>query len=141
MYGCFDGAKFTVEHHAEIDKGPDQYAGQVFIDHRGRNILITWIPGWKYSGYAEKDIGCMSVPRELKLLDGKITAYPVEELQFLLKDEDECVKRTEGGFVIERNGREAVVYNGTISDLKILRDGPIVEVFVNNGEEVYTALL
>ena len=141
MYGCFDGAKFTVEHHAEIDKGPDQYAGQTFIDHRGRNILITWIPGWRYSGYAKKDIGCMSIPRELKLVDGKITAYPVEELQFLLKDKDECVKRTETGFVIERNDREPVVYNGIISDLKILRDGPIVEVFVNKGEEVYTALL
>ena len=83
----------------------------------------------------------MSIPRELKLVDGKITAYPIEELQFLLKDEDECVKRTETGFVIERNGREPVVYNGTISDLKILRDEFIVEVFVNKGQEVYTALL
>ena len=83
----------------------------------------------------------MSVPRELKLADGKITAYPIEELQFLLKDEDEAVKRTDNGFVIERSGREPVVYNGTIFDLKILRDEFIVEVFVNKGQEVYTALL
>jgi len=30
---------------------------------------------------------------------------------------------------------------GWIDDLKILRDGYIVEVFVNGGEAVYTALL
>ena len=141
MYGRFDGEHFLVEKHAEIDKGPDQYAGQAFLDHRGRNILISWIPGWDYAGYAQKDIGCMSVPRELKLVDGVITAYPVEELQHLLKDEDESVRRTADGFVIERQGREPVVYSGEITDLKILRDGYVVEVFVNRGREVYTALL
>jgi hypothetical protein len=34
-----------------------------------------------------------------------------------------------------------VIYEGPIDDLKILRDGYIVEVFVNGGQEVYTALL
>ena len=141
MYGSFDGKNFTSKHYAEIDKGPDQYAGQAFTDHLGRNLLISWIPGWKYEGYTEKDVGCLSVPRELKLENGVITAYPIEELQFLLKDEDEAVKRTENGFIIERNGRDPVVYTGEISDLKILRDGFVVEVYVNRGQEVYTALL
>ena len=77
----------------------------------------------------------------MKLKDGKITAYPIEELQHLLKDDDPSVKRTESGFIIERTGREPVIYNGSITDLKILRDGYLVEVFVNGGEEVYTALL
>ena len=31
--------------------------------------------------------------------------------------------------------------NGEITDLKILRDGYLVEFFVNGGTEVYTALL
>ena len=141
MYGRFDDGKFTPQYIAEVDKGPDQYAGQVFQDHLGRNILISWAPGWKYKGFAEKDVGCMSVPRELKLTDGKITAYPVKELQHLLKDDDPAVKRTKHGFIIERAGREPVVYNGEITDLKIIRDGYLVEVFVNGGEEVYTALL
>ena len=83
----------------------------------------------------------MSVPRELKLENGKITAYPIKELQHLLKDEDECVKRTDKGFIIERPGRSPVIYEGEINDLKILRDGFIAEVFVNGGEEVYTVLL
>ena len=141
MYGSFTDGKFTVEQIAEVDKGPDQYAGQVFLDHMNRNILITWIPGWRYSGYADRDIGCMSVPRELTRKNGKICGYPVAEMQHLLKDEDPAVRRTETGFIIERTGRDPVVYEGEITDLKILRDGYIVEVFVNGGEEVYSALL
>lgn len=141
MYGSFTDGKFVIETSAEVDKGPDQYAGQVFTDHLGRNLLISWMPGWKYSGYAQKDIGCMSVPRELKLQGGAVSGYPVSELQHLLKDSDPAVCRTENGFVIAREGREPVVYEGEIRDLKILRDGYIIEVFVNGGTEVYSALL
>ena len=141
MFGNFENDRFEMEYAAEVDKGPDQYAGQIFLDHKGRALLISWIPGWRYRGYAKSDIGHMSVPREIKLFDGKIVAYPIEELQHLLKDEDESVKRTENGFVIERTGRDSVVYEGKINDLKILRDGYIVEVYVNGGEEIYTALL
>jgi sucrose-6-phosphate hydrolase SacC (GH32 family) len=83
----------------------------------------------------------MSVPREIKLSDGEITAYPIEEVRHLLRDEDESVRRTENGFIIERDGREPVVYTGKINDLKILKDGYVVEVYVNGGKEVYTALL
>lgn len=141
MYGEFQDGRFTIKHMAEIDKGPDQYAGLVFRDHLKRNILISWIPGWRYNGYAEKDVGCLSVPRELKYVDGKVIGFPVKEVQHLLKDTDPAVKRTPTGFVIERQGRETVVYEGEISDLKILRDGYIIEVFVNGGEEIYSALL
>ncbi len=141
MYGRFESGKFIIEHTAEPDKGPDQYAGQVFRDHKGRNILISWMPGWSYSGYRDHDIGCMSVPRELTIKDGRVCAYPVEELRHLLKDTDESVKRMHGGFVVEREGRESVVYTGEINELKILRDGYIVEVFVNGGEEAYSILL
>lgn len=141
MYGDFTDGKFTARYIAQVDRGPDQYAGQAFRDHKGRNILISWVPGWKYKGFAAKDVGCMSSPRELKLVDGQILCYPVEELQHLLTNEDPALKRTEDGFVIERNGREPVVYTGRIDDLKILRDGYLIEVFVNGGREVFTALL
>ncbi len=141
MYGSFSGEQFCVEHMAGVDKGPDQYAGQAFRDHKDRNLLITWAPGWPYAGYAEKDVGCMSVPRELKLTGGRITAYPATEVQHLLKEEDPCLERTETGFRVERTGREPLVYEGPIHDLKILRDGYLAEIFVNGGEEVYTVLL
>lgn len=141
MYGGFKDGKFTAELSAEIDKGPDQYAGQMFKDDKGRCILISWLPGWSYAGFAEKDIGCMSVPRRISVKDNKLVAYPVEEMQQYLKDSDSAVKRTKDGFVIERNGRDDVVYHGKIDDLKILRDEFIAEVFVNGGEEEYTVLL
>ena len=141
MFGKLEGERFTPEYSSEVDKGPDQYAGQIFRDHKGRSILISWIPGWRYIGFAKSDIGCMSVPREIKLIDGKICAYPIEELAHLLKDKDDAVKITDNGFIIERTEREPVVYTGDISDIKILRDGYIVEVYVNGGSEVYTALL
>lgn len=141
MFGSFENEKFIEEVSSNPDRGPDQYAGQSFRDHKGRNIILSWFPGWKYKGYAPKDIGCMSCPKEIKLVDGKIYLYPVEELRHLLKDEDPAVARTESGFVIERTNRDPVVYEGPIDDIKILRDGYMVEVFVNGGEVVYTALL
>ena len=141
MYGSFKEGKFTIEDFAEVDKGPDQYAGQVFTDHKGRNILISWLPGWRYKGYAESDIGCFSIPREIRMENGIITAYPVEELRHLLKSEDEAVKRTEKGFIIERTGREPVIYEGDFSSIEMIRDEFIVEVYIDKGREIYTALL
>ena len=141
MYGRFQDGKFTVEYSVEIDKGPDQYAGQAFRDDLGRNILISWFPGWKYAGYAERDVGCMSLPRELTLKNGIIRGYPIEEVRHLLKDSDPALRRTANGFEIERKGREPVVYEGEINELKLLRDEYVLEVFINGGEEIYTVLL
>lgn len=141
MQGSFCDGGFRIEAVSEIDKGPDQYAGQLFRDHLGRSIMMTWIPGWKYAGYAERNIGCMSVPREISVRNGRLTAYPLREVRHLIKDSDPAVKRTENGFVLERSGREPVVYNGEISELAIIRDGFILEVFVNGGETVFSALL
>ena len=62
-------------------------------------------------------------------------------MRHLLRDTDDSVRLTENGFIIERDGREPVIYEGNTDNIKILRDGYIVEVFVNGGEEVYTALL
>ena len=141
MFGDFSDGIFSIKYSSEVDKGPDQYAGQVFLDHLGRALLITWIPGWKYNGYADKNLGCMSIPREIILKDGKIHAYPAKEVQHLLKDSDPSVKLTENGFTVERSNRDPLVYTGKISDLKIIRDEQIVEIFVNGGEEVFAVLL
>ncbi len=99
------------------------------------------MPGWSYSGYKDNDIDCMSVPKQLTLKNGIITAYPIEELRHLLKASDECLKIIENGFIVERENREPVIYNGEINDLKILRDSYFAEIFVNGGKEVYSVLL
>lgn len=139
--GAFENGRFVAEITGEVDKGPDQYAGQIFRDPKGRAILISWMPGWAYAGYRERDIGCMSVPREITLRDGKICAYPVEEVRPFLKNDDDELIRTQDGFCIRRAGRDDVVCRGEIKQLACIRDGDFLEVFVNGGEEVYTALL
>ena len=141
MVGRFENGVFTVELSGEVDKGPDQYAGQMFLDPKGRNILLAWIPGWSYDGWAEKDIGCMSLPRELTVKNGKVCGYPIEEVRHLLTDSDPALFRTDDGFVIERAGRDPVVYRGEIRELALLRDGYLLEVFVNGGESIYSVLL
>lgn len=141
MYGSFVDGVFTPEIVGNVDQGPDQYAGQVFTDHKGRHLLITWIPGWAYSEAFEKNVGCMSVPRELFIKDGKVYAYPVEEVRHLLTDSDPALERTEDGFIIRREMREDVVHKGEIRDLKILRDEYVMEIFINGGETVYSVLL
>ena len=139
--GSFGNGRFTAEITGEVDKGPDQYAGQIFRDTRGRAILLSWIPGWAYAGYRERDIGCMSVPSEITVNDGKICAYPIEEVRQFLKNSDSSLVRTQDGFRILREGRDDVVYRGELKQLLCIRDGDVLEVFVNGGEEVYTALL
>ena len=141
MFGSFMDGEFKSLYSGQPDRGPDQYAGQVFRDHMGRNILISWIPGWQYAGFAERDIGCMSVPREIRLENGRVLAWPVEEVQHLLRDDDPCIERTDHGFIIRREGRSHVEHRGEVRELKVLRDGYIAEVFVNGGEQVYSVLL
>jgi beta-fructofuranosidase len=141
MYGDLKNDVFTPTHAASVDKGPDQYAGQVFCDSEGRTILISWMPGWRYVRYKDHDVGCMTVPREITLKDGVIRAYPVKEVQHLLKDTDPALVRTDKGFTVERCGRTPFVYEGEIFDLKLIRDEYVMEIFVNGGEEVFTVLL
>lgn len=139
MHGKLENLKYTPEIKGSYDRGPDQYAGQVFKDHKGRNLHITWIPGWYVK--LPRCVGTWSVPRQITVKNGKVYGYPVEEVQHLLKDSDPAVKMTEDGFIIERTDREPVVHKGKVEDIKILHDGYILEVFVNGGEDVYSVLL
>ncbi|MBR3738756.1 MAG: glycoside hydrolase family 32 protein [Eubacterium sp.] len=139
--GSFANGKFTAEITGEVDRGPDRYAGQIFRDVKGRAILISWIPGWEYAGYRESDIGCMSVPCEISLKDGKICAYPIEEVRQFLKDSDSSLIFTQDGFCIKRTERTDIVYKGEIKQLSCIKDGDFLEVFINGGEDVYTVLI
>lgn len=133
--------KLNIKQSARLFMGPDEYAGQIFKDERGRCIIISWVSGWSYSNFKESCIGCLSLPCEITVENGKIYAYPVEEVRHLLKDGDEVVKITRDGFLVEREGRTPVEFVGKITDLKILKDEYVVEIFVNKGEFVYTVIL
>lgn len=141
MFGDFQNCTYKPTIVGCPDQGPDQYAGQIFRDHQGCCILITWIPGWGKHELAEKNIGCLSVPREVFLKDGKIHCYPVKEVQHLLKDSDPAIKFTEDGFVVKRTKRDDLIYKGEINDIKVIRDEYVLEIFINGGETVYSVLL
>lgn len=141
MSGNFDGNTFVPVVCGHPQKGPDQYAGQAFIDSRGRTILMTWIPGWPFAGYGEKSVSCMSLPLELTVTKEGIRAYPVEEVRHLLVCSDPAVERTEKGFVIRRTDRPDVTYEGDLRELALLRDNYVLELFINGGEQVMTVIL
>lgn len=114
LKGSFDGSKFTPETVSHFQKGPDEYAGQIFHAPDGRNILISWVTGWNYQP-KEKCIGALSVPLEVTEKDGRIRAYPVKELSHLISDEGVI----SDGYVTERyvNGGEEVYINVNVSQL------------------------
>ncbi len=90
VYGDFDGRVFTPKITSHFQKGPDEYAGQVFSAPDGRSVLISWIPGWAYQP-KEKCIGCLSLPCELTVEGDKIKAYPIAEVRHLLDKDDTVV--------------------------------------------------
>ena len=84
--------KINVKEFQEWDMGFDFYAPQTFVDDKGRRILIGWMgmPDAEEE-YINKTIDegwqhCLTVPRELKVQDGKILQYPVKELERLRKE-------------------------------------------------------
>lgn len=111
LYGQFDGQRFIPETVSHFQKGPDEYAGQIFHDTKDRNLLISWIPGWKYAGAKEKSLGCLSLPLEITLRDGKLRGYPAEEVRELLSKDGS------------------------------LTDNYVRETFINGGEEVRVEVL
>ncbi|MEV6109917.1 GH32 C-terminal domain-containing protein [Streptomyces sp. NPDC051940] len=84
--GSYDGHVFTPERRGVLDGGGDTYAGQVYRDDRGRQLMIAWLGDWnakeptRVNGWA----GAQSVTRELFLrADGGLGARPVAELASL----------------------------------------------------------
>ena len=142
MLGSLEDGVFRPELSDRFDKGPDQYAGQLFKGADGTPLLITWIPGWKYAGFKEgTDVGCLSVPRKITVCDGRICGQPAKEIAHLFKTSDPRVETTEHGFTVERKERPSLVHKGVVRDLSILRDEYIMEIFVNGGETVYSLML
>lgn len=88
----FDTDKYEITDIKLFDRGFDFYAPQSFEDESGRRILIGWMgmPDAEEE-YINKTIDegwqhCLTVPRELKVQNGKILQYPVKELERLRKE-------------------------------------------------------
>ena len=106
MVGDFDGRTFTPRIRSRFQKGPDEYAGQIFRAPDGRVILISWVGGWHHREY-EPCVGCLSLPLEISEKDGKLVAYPVRELRHLVQDGKVVDGYVEETFV--RGGEEVYI--------------------------------
>ncbi|MDR0139229.1 sucrose-6-phosphate hydrolase [Metabacillus idriensis] len=191
---------FTHGPFLELDRGFDFYAPQTMLAPDGRRILIGWMGlpevedtaaegGWSH---------CLTIPRELSFLNGKLLQKPVKELESLrgakaeIKDvladdhkeylsftgkayemilEFENKSAVEFGVELRTRHNEKTVVKYTNKEKKVILDRSLsgapagveygtvrktrleshrikfhifvdvssVEVFVNDGEEVFTS--
>lgn len=86
-----ENKKYKLSEFEELDYGFDFYAPQSFEDSSGRRILIgrMGMPDARYinPSVEYKWQHCLTLPRELSLVDGKIHQNPIKELEKLRKDE------------------------------------------------------
>lgn len=84
-----ESASFTRETVQPVDYGTDFYAPQTLLTPDGRRVMVAWMQNWATVGEAPREhrwFGCMTLPRELFLRDGRLCQRPVRELEALWKD-------------------------------------------------------
>lgn len=82
--GSYDGEhNFREETYGAIDHGIDFYAPQTAIAPDGRRIMAGWMQNWDTQALKPdfKWFGQMSVPRELRIENGKLIQNPVREIE------------------------------------------------------------
>lgn len=140
IIGDFDGERFYPQSFQSPENGPQFYAPQTFSDNDGRRILIAWFYNWEKKPDPKCTFaGALTVPREVKIYDGKIHLFPVEQAYPLLNREDKSVKICRDK-VIMRGSKpyQKLCYKGDVKSVHILRDEKALEVFINGGEASYS---
>ena len=76
-----------------FDYGFDFYAPQVMKTPDGRSVIIGWLDMWdtKMPEQSHGWAGMMSLPREMKIVNGRVVTLPVAELKALRTDV-ECLR-------------------------------------------------
>lgn len=87
---------YVLKAFKELDRGFDIYAPQVFKDENQRTILIGWmgIPDADYTNEPTVEKGwhhALTMPRELKIIDGKICQKPLNEFKKLRVSENKNI--------------------------------------------------
>lgn len=88
----YESASFQHGDFVELDRGFEFYAPQTTLDEKGRRVMVGWmgVPEQdedKHPTIAHKWVHALTLPRELKWVDGKLLQVPVEELALLRKDQ------------------------------------------------------
>ena len=91
IMGSFDGkeCRFERRHIQPVDHGLNYYASQTTLAPDGRRIMVGWMDSWetckeaprRHPWYAQ-----MSVPRELRMENGRLCQRPVREIEGLWRD-------------------------------------------------------
>ena len=78
-----DNETFIPQEMNVLDYGIDFYAPQTLLTSDGRRVMIAWMQTWDVETYPEdfEWHGMMTLPRELRLSQGKIFQNPVKEIE------------------------------------------------------------
>lgn len=82
--GEYDKSRYQFHHRpaVSLDYGLDFYAPQTVLAEDGRRILIGWMQSWdaNLKPAEQRWNGMMTIPREMRLVDGVLCQNPVREL-------------------------------------------------------------
>ncbi|MDO4626530.1 MAG: glycoside hydrolase family 32 protein [Pasteurellaceae bacterium] len=87
--GNLDSLTFNSTQIAELDQGFDFYAPQTFANVKDRTILFGWcgLPDLTYPTDQYKWHSMLTMPRELRVVQGKIYQRPINEIYANLQNE------------------------------------------------------
>lgn len=136
LYGSYDEetGEFVEEGDQPIDGGIDFYAPQTILTEDGRRVMIGWLQNWDACAIREKNApwaGQMSVPRELRFLNGKLYQRPIRELELYRTNEVSYENiLVEGGRIEKEKTTHLAGVEGRVIDME-------VELFRAPGEDLY----
>ena len=93
--GSFDEKECRFERKSiqPVDHGLNYYASQTVLTPDGRRIMIGWMDNWETCKEAPRRhpwYGQMSVPRELRVENGRLMQKPVREIESMWADTVFC---------------------------------------------------
>ena len=89
--GAFDEkeCRFDRKYVQPVDHGLNYYASQTLLAPDGRRIMIGWMDSWETCKEAPRRhpwYGQMTVPRELRIENGRLMQRPVREIESMWQD-------------------------------------------------------
>jgi len=88
LLGDWDGKTFIRRTIQSVDQGLDFYAPQTLLTPDGRRVMIGWMQSefTKYVPDGSQWFGMFSLPRELRIRDGRLIQSPIRELENYRKE-------------------------------------------------------
>lgn len=131
----FKHPEITGNEYQELDRGFDFYAPQTTLDEKGRRILVGWLglPGVDCITDENEWAHCLTLPRELQVIDGRLYQKPAAELENIRKNQRSAASEISGEKTFD--GFCGKIYNleCTFTDLKCKKAG--VKLRAGENEE------